>query len=141
MTCKLINTNPYSGAGIIPFFEINLARHADLHQNGGFLVMGKKDQKDTQCHNSYLVFGVYKRRNPHKVWKICVRPYLGYARANVSFLPFLIGGSDLSSNGVRFSVTALIVCMGIPQRTDKSSYTGDSLHNSSSLCQVNERKA
>jgi len=32
----LRNTNPFSGAGIIPFFEIKLARHADLHQNGGF---------------------------------------------------------------------------------------------------------
>ena len=38
MECKLTNMSPYSGAGIIPFFEINLALHADLHQNGGFFI-------------------------------------------------------------------------------------------------------
>jgi len=80
MTCKLINTNPYSGAGIIPFFEINLARHADLHQNGGFLlypVSSKRESRyDGECVTENIAPGIISH--------LCTRgKYVG--------APFLIG--------------------------------------------------
>ena len=87
MACKLPNTNPFSGAGITSFFEINLACHADLHQNGGFLVYpvsSKRESRyDEECVTENIAPGIIAHLALHRSGVLCKGAlfYIGKVRA------------------------------------------------------------
>ena len=88
MMCKLKNTNPYSGAGIIPFFEINLAHHANLHQNGGFSLYPVSSKRESRYNEECVTENIAPGIVNH--WIISVRK-----KADVSSV---VRSSNLLSN-------------------------------------------